>query len=403
MKLCPSVVMRILVECRSQEATQRKLGSSLVGTLGTTDGVDYYNDAGISDLVHGKNNFGPTETAAAIECDKRDAVERFAKGVLPLLDPSKLRLVVVSIKAVVARDASIPRDACVDLVGGLTKGDMCAMQQFSFTDLVEGVFLSSVAHVGNRDTRDEVSEVTAEFLESLSGQCETIVLSDSNRVPELEIGRTLWRRGPNAISVATGDIFAVGEDSAGMRPIAVIPVDTTFVTHLGDNVGAGDPSLVSRHTLHGQWLSMEYIRGMTPEGLERRIAASLATRYELDDGEAPIGAVVPVDDGDAVYYLLAIARLDSHGNTQSSAAEIAAATSSLAGYYGANGQGLPLRVPLMGTGRSRARLGYRESFETIFGALVGSADCIFGRVSIVAEPEAAHELDIERLTREEEA
>lgn len=345
MKLCPSVLMRILVVCKSEGTTQKKICTALIGTLGTTDEVDYFDDAAISALSHGKKNFGAAETERATTCEKRQSAERFERDVVPLLDPNKLRLIVAAICGVIELDEAIEGATRIDLVGGLTKNDISEMSKFAFSDFVEGTFLYAVAYVANRDTVVHASGVTDEFLASFSERASLIEFGDFSAIPTRSSAVPLWHRGPSTISLAVGDLFSFNATRSHDKTIAVIPVDTSFATRLAGNVESDSPALVSPSSVHGQWLIRESEAGFGPEVLAKRISAYIAARHGTDSHDAPIGTVVPIDDGNVVYYLLAISKLDDGGNTQSSVADIKAATESLARFYGAEGQGFPLRVP----------------------------------------------------------
>lgn len=114
--------------------------------------------------------------------------------------------------------------------------------------------------------------------------------------------------------------------------------DGTSVTRAADSAEGNDPSLVSPYSLHGQWLARMDAAGISPETLDEQIRASLAAIQHVEPGDAPIGAVVPIDGAEFVYYLLAISKLDVNGNTQSSISDIESAVASLAKFYGARGR-----------------------------------------------------------------
>jgi len=158
--------------------------------------------------------------------------------------------------------------------------------------------------------------------------------------------------------------------------------------------------LVSINTLHGQWLNRWKQTGGSTESLNDHIRTSLQNRnvkmtsYHNGKFKVPIGTVVEVDTENARYYLLAIADFDEENHAHAEEKQIRTAVASLMSYYDIHGQGDRMIVPLMGTGRSRVGLSYKESFDLIQSTMLANKHLIQGKVLIIATPEAYEQINI---------
>lgn len=64
--------------------------------------------------------------------------------------------------------------------------------------------------------------------------------------------------------------------------------------------------------------------------------------------------------------------------------------------YNEHGQGYPLYLPLIGTGRSRAGLDFQESYDLIITVLEENIDYIQGEITIVIQPNIIQQINTER-------
>lgn len=72
---------------------------------------------------------------------------------------------------------------------------------------------------------------------------------------------------------------------------------------------------------------------------------------------------------------------------------ISDAISALVSEYNISGQGVPIYVPLIGTGRSRVKLTLKESMNLIKETFLKNESGFFGDVKIVANPKIIEELE----------
>ncbi len=209
----------------------------------------------------------------------------------------------------------------------------------------------------------------------------------------------LWEKGKNSVVAMPGDIFKFGFDnrSKTTKNIVVIPVNTAFDTHITTQLENDGIPLVSQTTIHGQWLNRIIKSGETEDDLYNRISQNLKQRgyvpvdtAKTNNGRVecyPIGSVAVIDTDKTVFYLLAVSAFDKHNNAQSGENEISTAIEKLLETYDLNGQGYPLYLPLLGTGRSRAGLSYQASFDLLKEVIIKNETHIQGRITIVIEPD----------------
>ena len=213
----------------------------------------------------------------------------------------------------------------------------------------------------------------------------------------------IWSHGPYSLGLIAGNVLDFGFSNRSKRKVmVVVPVNTTFETHVTRKYEQRPTQLVADTTIHGQWLTRMEGAGQD-DGLQRRILGDLEIRYGVGSVSSkgvrayPIGSIAVIETKNAVFCLLAISSFDESNRATSTAEDIGKAIADLLSFYDSMGQGLDMYLPLLGTGRSRAGLGYQESLELIVGTCMDKRSSLLGKVTIVASPEAIQELSIEKI------
>ena len=217
----------------------------------------------------------------------------------------------------------------------------------------------------------------------------------------------IWQRGINNVSVIEGDLFKYGfENRKKQKNIIVIPVNTSFDTHITKNTEKEQFPLVSDTTLHGKWLQRFLHSGNSTDDLDKRIEESLynqglsltkkSTTKSGKQYSYPVGTTAIIENQNAIYYLLAISSFSDCNVAKSSKEKIKTALRELLKLYNKHGQGYPLYLPLIGTGRSRAGLDFQESYDLIITVLQENLDYIQGEITIVIQPSIIHQINTER-------
>lgn len=198
----------------------------------------------------------------------------------------------------------------------------------------------------------------------------------------------LWEQGEKCIQAIYGDLLKISKNKR-FEKIVVIPVNTTFDTVVGDGI-------VSPGSIHGRWIKKFCSEGHTVDELDKLIQANFSTRkiapYSVQDESEkpkgkrtmyPRGTVAVIDDDHTHYYLLALSHFDENLNAQCSKEELLSVITRMIDFYDKNGQGLPIYIPLMGSGISRANVTPEESLQIITDLLKLNRQKIHGEANIV--------------------
>lgn len=252
--------------------------------------------------------------------------------------------------------------------------------------------LSADAREGLMSIADEpIAFLAAIFIEALKAD---------NRIDSRVV---IWSRGPYSLGLVPGNLLDFGFSNRSKRKaIVVVPVNTSFETHVTRKYEQSPTQVVADSTIHGQWLTRMEKTGQV-DGLRNRIFDDLEARYGAwqAQGEGlrsyPIGSIAVIETKRAVFCLLAISTFDERNRAMSSSEDIRRTVIDLLRFYDSEGQGLDMYLPLLGTGRSRAGLGYQDSLSLIVGTCMNNKSCLLGRVTIVASEEAMKELSIEKI------
>ena len=174
----------------------------------------------------------------------------------------------------------------------------------------------------------------------------------------------------------------------------MIPVNDTFDTIVEGPSEKIDKPLVSPKTLHGTWIN-EYCQyyDISSEDLNIRIQESLKThgfigeKIQRERGNPiryKLGSVSIIDGpNNSVFYLLAISKFDNNNNAQVNKNNLRDCIDKLLDFYNESGQSIPIYIPLMGTGSSRAGLTHEKSLRIIKSCALTFDEKINGSVNIV--------------------
>lgn len=241
------------------------------------------------------------------------------------------------------------------------------------------------------------AELNSKRIEPVSYLLETFL--EAIRLSNKKESQTslLWKRGMNSLELILGDLLQFGFQSKGKK-IVVIPVNTTFDTDVSSSASITETVVVSPNTLHGKWLARCKQIGLSIANIHSSIVESLEKQGK-PECVSDIGTIVTVPVGDVTFVLLAISRFDAQQVAHSSRNDLQAALLSLLNYYNEHGNGFPLYLPLVGTGRSRACLSYVESFDMIRSVMLSNTQLMQGKMIIVATDEAMKEIS-EVITKE---
>lgn len=205
----------------------------------------------------------------------------------------------------------------------------------------------------------------------------------------------IWKKGKNSVTACYGDLidYAFNSKYKDSR-IIVVPVNDTFDTKVEEPNEKTDKPLVSPKTLHGIWIR-NYCScfKISEEDLNNKIQQSLKThgitgktinRSRGNNIKYHLGDVAIIDGpNNAVFYLLAISTFDKNNNAHIEKKELRNCIEQLLDFYDKTGQSIPIYIPLIGTGSSRAGLTHESSLKIIKSCVLTSEEKINGSVNII--------------------
>lgn len=209
----------------------------------------------------------------------------------------------------------------------------------------------------------------------------------------------LWEEGEKRIQAIYGDLLRISKKTK-FEKIVVIPVNTTFDTIVGDGI-------VAPGSVHGRWIKSFCSAGHTVAELDRMIEDDFAARKispcsvqdksEKPKGKCnmyPRGTVAIIDDSQTHYYLLALGHFDENLNAHCSKEELLGVITMMIDFYDKNGQGLPIYIPLMGSGMSRTNVTPEESLQIITDLLKLNRQKIHGEANVVVYSKMKNQISI---------
>ena len=176
--------------------------------------------------------------------------------------------------------------------------------------------------------------------------------------------RVVFRSITNkSLEVEFGDIFSSNAE------IKVIPVNCCFDTVVDDK-------LIARNSLHGMLIA-NHLKHIDYELLCNKITLGLSdikgnVCSDKTNGKSiryPTGTIVEIDDGNVIYYLLALTKLDSKNKAYCSEIYYYNAIIHLMNYYDQHGQGKTMAIPNLGAGFSRINQPEQILLEALISAI----------------------------------
>lgn len=204
----------------------------------------------------------------------------------------------------------------------------------------------------------------------------SIAMVSSNRKT---LNERLYRDNNGFIDLISGDLISLGFNKklATSEKIVVIPVDKKFTMIFKDKNGE---EVINKDTIHGEWLLR-----MNKIGIKKPKIKYVKVNKNMRIGKCRVGKTE--------FYLLPISTLKERNKAKSGKKTIMGAVDDLVSEYNVSGQGVPIYLPLIGTGRSRAHLSLKDSVSLIKDAFLKNKDGFFGEVKIVVLPKNIDDLE----------
>ena len=263
--------------CINTRITDKKLFELLFDPIieglnikGKNDDFLFFEKSVRSEILHNKRNVHSSLQSALERCDSYQVIEdNFSYLAENILDPNCIDEAVEQIKEIIRKDTSInPQQKTII------------------------------------ETSDTVCFLSDAFILALKTNN---VITNSDDI-------VLWQNGNNILNAVYGDIFTYGFDNRKNHNIIVIPVDTTFETHISGINEKSQFPLVSEKTLHGMWLSRMKKCGYSEEDIKNQLKDCLMQHQispsSFDDcsksDHYPYGTIAQFSHTKNCFYLIAI-------------------------------------------------------------------------------------------------
>ncbi len=204
----------------------------------------------------------------------------------------------------------------------------------------------------------------------------TYLLVETAKICNKIIGikRRIYKKGKNELNYIIDNIIEIAfkkTKSDKDTKLIVIPFDADFNLHLSSYNDSN--VIISPNSLHGKWLLKMKENNIDEETLKSSIQPI----------NHKIGDVQIYEFNKNIFYLLAISKFDNKNMAHANENDIKESIIGLLKYYNQHGMAYELYIPLLGTGNSRAKLDFIDSFKLIKNTIIENIDLLNGIINIV--------------------
>ncbi len=196
-KLCIGTFLNIISQAQATARGQQRLFSAILA------GIEYdpsYEDGSYQGhLKRGDKN----PSNAYIDLTRRKPINELAdyyhENILPMLNSSLHRHVVLAFKQVLSEDTTIPDGQDLCTIPGYTKHDILAKNTFSLSSLLACLFHYSVTQVVNTAWKANIREIDKDYLISFAPRVDEIHINESRSIPITPLSATARSARFNAV------------------------------------------------------------------------------------------------------------------------------------------------------------------------------------------------------------
>ena len=199
MRLCFGSYLAVLVSCKAVNVDNKVLCEALLHSVAPDYGFvfagqenpDRVREDNSSKLLRCEQNLPKDVTTPARSANPQDVAAYFKDKILPLLNDSQYRQIILALKDIIANDPPVPEgrrvfgitdETAVDIVGGTTKSALASQRKFSASAFLAGVFLFVVTKTNNRSGKPTVRAVNDDYILSFAGRVDEIKLIDDETI-----------------------------------------------------------------------------------------------------------------------------------------------------------------------------------------------------------------------------
>lgn len=197
-RLCYASLLKVLYHCKPYNVSQSLINGTMLLILDDYEDLTG-DDNAASRMATGHRNVSPEAGAEARNVEVSIVVDYFRDNVIPLLNKAKIKTAILALRDILADDNSIPGDTPVYLESFKTKDEIINETVFDPAELIANVFLYTVANVKSSELKNEIKEVTDEYLNSFTPMIDSISLRKNKVSSTASIQKTIKDKNFNGI------------------------------------------------------------------------------------------------------------------------------------------------------------------------------------------------------------
>lgn len=197
-RLCYASLLKVLYHCKPYNVSQSLINGTMLLILDDYEDLTG-DDNAASRMATGHRNVSSEAGAEARNVEVSIVVDYFRDNVIPLLNKAKIKTAILALKDILADDNSIPGDTPIYLESFKTKDEIINETVFDPAELIANVFLYTVANVKSSELKNDIIEVTDEYLNSFTPMIDSISLRKNKVSSTASIQKTIKDKNFNGI------------------------------------------------------------------------------------------------------------------------------------------------------------------------------------------------------------
>jgi hypothetical protein len=197
-RLCYASLLKVLYHCKPYNVSQSLINGTMLLILDDYEDLTG-DDNAASRMATGHRNVSSEAGAEARNVEVSIVVDYFRDNVIPLLNKAKIKTAILALRDILADDNSIPEDTPIYLESFKTKDEIINETVFDPAELIANVFLYTVANVKSSELKNEIKEVTDEYLNSFTPMIDSISLRKNKVSSTASIQKTIKDKNFNGI------------------------------------------------------------------------------------------------------------------------------------------------------------------------------------------------------------
>ena len=197
-RICYGSILQVLYKNKASSAKQREINGALLLLLDKN--YDLTDDnAAATKMGNGTSNMNSDVAAKASSLTYEDIIEDVRNTVITKLNPNKVIFVIAALLDILEKDDLISGDTIICSKTQQTKNDITAMIEFDPAWLLSVLFLYAAANTKSDNFKNEIKEITNEYISSLQTKVDLISLKKEIKTYTPQITKTLNDRTFNNV------------------------------------------------------------------------------------------------------------------------------------------------------------------------------------------------------------